>query len=94
MEETVTPLNLASFLGRKRIIEYFLENPSLNLNLPTLENEYSPLCCASMAGQYEIVGDESYEEEQNEGNIFLMPQAEPGQGTQQYQLNLQAAPCQ
>ena len=32
-----------------------LENSALDLNLPTDDNEYSPLCCACMAGQYEVV---------------------------------------
>lgn len=36
-------------------MELLLENSALDLNLPTDENEYSPLCCACMAGQYEVV---------------------------------------
>ena len=42
-------LGIAAFLGRKRIVELLLTNTSRNMNLPTRENEYSPLCCACMA---------------------------------------------
>jgi hypothetical protein len=35
LDTQVTPLTLAAFLGRKRIVELLLQNASLNLNLPT-----------------------------------------------------------
>ena len=55
LDNEVSPLACAAFLGRRRIVELLLENSSLDLNLPTQENEYSPLCCACMAGHYEVV---------------------------------------
>lgn len=55
LDDLVTPLACASFLGRVRITELLIENPFIDINLPTEENEFSPLCAACMAGNYEIV---------------------------------------
>jgi hypothetical protein len=35
LDQFITPLTAAAFLGRKRIVELLLENVSLNLNMPT-----------------------------------------------------------
>ena len=37
LDTEVSPLTLAAFLGRKRIVELLLQNASLNLSLPTQE---------------------------------------------------------
>jgi hypothetical protein len=55
LDELISPLCSAAFLGRSRVVELLLENPNLDLNLVTQEMEYSPLCCGSMAGQFEAV---------------------------------------
>lgn len=52
----ITPLTQAAYLGRKKIIEMILENyPNIDLNLATLQNNYTPLSAACMAGNYDIV---------------------------------------
>lgn len=55
LDDFITPLTCAAFLGRVRITELLLENPLIDINLSTDENDYTPLCAACMAGNYEIV---------------------------------------
>jgi ankyrin repeat protein len=52
----ITPLTQAAYLGRKKIIEFILENyNNLDLNLATKQNSYTALSAACMAGNYDIV---------------------------------------
>lgn len=55
LDDKITPLSCAAFLGRVRITELLLENPLIDINMMTQENEYTPLCAACMAGNFEIV---------------------------------------
>jgi ankyrin repeat protein len=56
LDSKVTPLTQAAYLGRKRIIEIFLDNYTyIDLNLATLDNLYTPISAACMAGHFEIV---------------------------------------
>lgn len=56
LDSKITPLTQAAYLGRKRIVEMLLNNFSyLDLNLPTIENQYTPLSAACMSGNCEIV---------------------------------------
>jgi ankyrin repeat protein len=55
LDDKITPLCCAAFLGRGRITELLLENPMIDINLGTDDHEYTPLCSASMAGNFEIV---------------------------------------
>lgn len=55
LDDLITPLACAAFLGRVWITEMLLENALIDINMATEENEYSPLCAACMAGNYEIV---------------------------------------
>lgn len=55
LDDEITPLACAAFLGRVRITELLLENALIDINMPTEENEYTPLCAACMAGNFEIV---------------------------------------
>ena len=55
LDERITPLACASYLGRVRITELLLENPLIDINMTTQENGYTPLSAACMAGNYEVV---------------------------------------
>jgi ankyrin repeat protein len=55
LDDEITPLCCAAFLGRIRITELLLENALIDINMATEENEYTPLCAACMAGNFEIV---------------------------------------
>ncbi len=55
MDDRITPLSCASFLGRLKIAELLLENALVDLDMCTEEHEYTPLSSACMAGNYEIV---------------------------------------
>jgi hypothetical protein len=55
LDDKITPLACAAFLGRVWITELLLENPLIDINMVTEENEYTPLCAACMAGNFEIV---------------------------------------
>jgi ankyrin repeat protein len=56
LDSKITPLCQAAYLGRKRIVEIFLDNYTyLDLNLATKENGYTPLSSACMAGNFDIV---------------------------------------
>ena len=56
LDNQITPLCQASYLGRKAIVELMIENyPYLDLNLATKDNNYTPLSSACMAGNFEIV---------------------------------------
>ena len=55
LDDKITPLTCAAFLGRTRITELLLENPLVDINMTTEENDYTPLSAACMAGNFEIV---------------------------------------
>ena len=55
LDDRITPLSCAAFLGRLRVTELLLENPMIDLDMPTQDHEYTPLSAACMAGNYEIV---------------------------------------
>lgn len=55
LDDKITPLSCAAFLGRLKITELLLENAMLDMDMPTEEHEYTPLSAACMAGNYEIV---------------------------------------
>jgi ankyrin repeat protein len=55
LDDRITPLTCAAFLGRLKIAELLLENALVDLDLCTEEHEYTPLSAACMAGNYEIV---------------------------------------
>ena len=55
LDELVTPLTCAAFLGRSDIIGVLLQNDSLDLEMATVENEYTALMAACMAGCLEVV---------------------------------------
>ena len=55
LDELVSPLTCAAFLGRSDIIEVLLNNASLDLEMATVENEYTALMAACMAGCLEVV---------------------------------------
>lgn len=55
LDDRVTPLTLAAYLGRVRITELLIQSPLTDINKTTEENNYSPLAAACMAGNYEVV---------------------------------------
>ena len=55
LDDKITPLACASFLGRVRITELLLENALIDINMTTDENEFTPLSAACMAGNFEVV---------------------------------------
>ena len=55
LDELISLLCCAAFLGRQSIVRLFLENENLDLELTTQENEYTALQAACMAGHLEVV---------------------------------------
>lgn len=55
LDDKITPLTCAAFLGRAHITELLLLNANIDINFATEEMEYTPLCAACMAGNFEIV---------------------------------------
>ena len=55
LDELISPLTCAAFLGRSDIVELLLKNASIDLEMATVENEYTPLMAACMAGSLEVV---------------------------------------
>ena len=55
LDELVSPLTCAAFLGRTELVEVLLQNESLDLEMATVENEYTALMAACMAGCLEVV---------------------------------------
>lgn len=59
LDDFVSPLTSASFLGRIEMVSYLLENSNCNPNLATEPNrifnniEYTPLIAACLSGSYE-----------------------------------------
>jgi len=54
-DKKITPLILACFLGRIECVRYMLENPTLDVDLPSEDSGYTPLCVACLTGNYEIL---------------------------------------
>ena len=55
LDELISPLTCAAFLGRSDIVELLLKNASIDLEMATVENEYTALMAACMAGSLEVV---------------------------------------
>jgi ankyrin repeat protein len=55
LDDLISPLACASYLGRREILEQLLANPSIDLNIQTIDNGFTPLCAACVSGNYEIV---------------------------------------
>ena len=55
LDELISPLTCAAFLGRLHIMEFLLENQNLELEMTTIENEYTALHAACMAGRFDCV---------------------------------------
>ena len=55
LDELISPLTCAAFLSRSDIVQLLLQNHSLDLEMTTLENEYTALMAACMAGSLEVV---------------------------------------
>ena len=55
LDELISPLTCAAFLGRANFVEFLLQNPNIDLEMATVENEYTALMAACMAGCLEVV---------------------------------------
>lgn len=55
LDELITPLTCAAFLGRLEIVELLLQNQQIDLEMQTQENEYTALQAGCMAGHFEVV---------------------------------------
>ncbi len=55
LDELISPLTCAAFLGRTDITSLLLKNPNIDLEKATEENEYTALMAACMAGCLEVV---------------------------------------
>ena len=54
-DREISPLILGCFLGRIECVRLLLENPGVDIDLPSEDSGYSPLCVACLTGNYEIV---------------------------------------
>lgn len=55
LDERISPLSCAAFLGRLQVLELLLESPTIDLEFTTQENEYSALQVACMGGHLDCV---------------------------------------
>ena len=55
LDDRITPLTAASFLGRYEIVSMLLENPFLDIDMQTEETGLTALSSACAAGHYMIV---------------------------------------
>ena len=55
LDNKISPLVLASHLGRYDIVKMFLENPGIDVDYHTEEAGLTPLTAACYSGNYEIV---------------------------------------
>lgn len=55
LDERISPLTCAAFLGRLQILELLLESHTIDLEFTTQENEYSALQVACMGGHLDCV---------------------------------------
>lgn len=51
----MSPLVLGSFLGRIECVKLMLENPYIDIDIPSEDSGYTSLCVACLTGNYEIV---------------------------------------
>ena len=55
LDDQISPLTSAAFLGRREIVEFLINTQYIDLNMQTIENGFTPLCAACVSGNYEIV---------------------------------------
>ena len=55
LDDQVSPLTSAAYLGRREIVEFLINSPFIDINMQTIENGFTPLCAACVSGNYEIV---------------------------------------
>lgn len=55
VDSKVTPLIVASHLGKTEIVKIFLQNEHIDINLGSHDLQLTPLCVACSAGNYEVV---------------------------------------
>lgn len=54
-DKKMSPLILASYLGRIECVKLMLENPYLDIDISTEDSGYTSLCVACLTGNYEVV---------------------------------------
>jgi ankyrin repeat protein len=55
LDTLISPLIVASFLGRYDVVRLLLENPSIDIDFSSEDTGQTPLTSACMTGNYEIV---------------------------------------
>ena len=55
IETKISPLILASYLGRCDCVKMLLDNPNIDIDLASEDSGYTPLCMACLTGFFEIV---------------------------------------
>lgn len=55
LDELISPLTCAAFLGRLQVLEMLLESHTIDLEFTTQENEYTALQVACMGGHLDCV---------------------------------------
>lgn len=55
LDKRLSPLILASALGRQECVKMILDNPTTDVDLPSEEAGYTPLATACITGNYDIV---------------------------------------
>ena len=75
-DKKMSPLILASFLGRIECVKLMIENPYLDIDISSEDSGYTSLCVACLTGNYEIV------------KILLDAGAEPNLPNKYYQTPL------
>lgn len=55
LDDKVTPLAAASFLGRVEIVNMILQNPMVDIDMPTESTGLTPLTSACCSGHYLVV---------------------------------------
>lgn len=55
LDDKVTPLAAASFLGRVEIVNMILQNPMVDIDMPTQSTGLTPLTSACCSGHYLVV---------------------------------------
>lgn len=55
LDELISPLTCAAFLGHLQVLELLLESQTIDLEFATQENEYSALQVACMGGHLDCV---------------------------------------
>ena len=55
LDEKITPLTAASFLGRHEVVQMILKNTSVEIDLPTEGVRMTPLAAACAGGHFLVV---------------------------------------